>query len=56
VRRPYFGTTILGGIALGTIIAVAVAGVAPIAPAPNMCWYWSDPNYVSGYWDYCVAP
>jgi hypothetical protein len=52
-RRPYYGT-ILGGIALGTVIAVAVAGTPPEAPAPNMCWFWSDPSYSQGYWDYCV--
>ncbi len=55
VRRPYYGT-ILGGIALGTVIGVAVAGTVPEAPAPNMCWFWSDPSYSQGYWDYCVAP
>jgi hypothetical protein len=55
VRRPYYGT-ILGGIALGTVIGVAVAGTVPEAPAPNTCWFWSDPSYSQGYWDYCVAP
>jgi hypothetical protein len=54
-RRPYYGT-ILGGIALGTIVGVAIAGTAPVAPAPNMCWFWNDQSYTQGYWDYCVAP
>jgi hypothetical protein len=49
VRRPYFGT-IVGGVALGTLIAVSVA---PVAPAPNLCWYWADPSQTQGYWDYC---
>jgi hypothetical protein len=49
VRRPYFGT-IVGGVALGTLIAVTVA---PAAPAPNLCWYWVDPSQTQGYWDYC---
>jgi len=49
VRRPYFGT-IVGGVALGTLIAVTVA---PAAPAPNLCWYWADPSQTQGYWDYC---
>jgi hypothetical protein len=53
--RPYYGT-VLGGIVLGTIIGVAIAGTAPVAPAPNMCWFWTDPNYTQGYWDYCNAP
>ena len=49
VRRPYFGT-IVGGVALGTLIAVTVA---PVAPAPNLCWYWADQSQTQGYWDYC---
>ena len=52
-RRPYFGT-IIGGVALGTILTVAAIGVAPAyAPAPNTCWYWADPSQTTGYWDYC---
>jgi hypothetical protein len=51
-RRPYFGT-IVGGIALGTIITAAAIGVPPAAPAPDLCWYWADPDQTTGYWDYC---
>ena len=51
-RRPYFGT-IIGGVALGTLVTVAAVGVAPAAPAPGLCWYWADPSYTEGYWDYC---
>ena len=53
--RPYYGT-IVGGVALGSLIVVSSMGVAPIAPAPNMCWFWTDPSQMSGYWDYCQAP
>jgi hypothetical protein len=53
-HRPYYGT-VIGGIALGTLIGVA-AGAVPVAPAPNMCWYWADSGYNQGYWDYCVQP
>lgn len=53
--RPYYGT-IIGGVALGTIIAVSAASVAPVAPAPNMCWYWVDSAQIQGYWDYCTPP
>jgi hypothetical protein len=49
-RRPYFGT-IVGGVALGTIIAVAAAPA--VAPAPGLCWYWADEYQSRGYWDYC---
>jgi hypothetical protein len=51
-RRPYYGT-IIGGIALGTIIGVATYGLAPRPPRPDLCWYWADPVQSSGYWDYC---
>jgi len=54
VARPYYGT-IIGGVALGTMIAVT-AGAVPVAPADNMCWFWADSAQVNGYWDYCVAP
>ena len=50
--RPYFGT-IIGGIALGTILGVAAYGVPPAPPAPGLCWYWADPSLTQGYWDYC---
>ena len=49
VRRPYFGT-VVGGVALGTMIAVAAV---PAVPAPGLCWYWADPSQTQGYWDYC---
>jgi hypothetical protein len=49
VRRPYFGT-IVGGVVLGTMIAVSVV---PPVPAPGLCWYWADPSQAQGYWDYC---
>ncbi|MEH2528442.1 MULTISPECIES: hypothetical protein [unclassified Bradyrhizobium] len=55
VPRPYFGT-VVGGIALGTIVAATVAGTTPVAPAPNMCWFWVDSSQVQGYWDYCTPP
>lgn len=50
--RPYYGT-IVGGVALGTVIAVAAGNAAPAAPAPGLCWYWSDSSRTRGYWDYC---
>jgi hypothetical protein len=53
--RPYYGT-IVGGVALGTMIAVTAMGTAPAVPAPNMCWFWADAAQMSGYWDYCQAP
>jgi len=55
-RRPWFGT-VVGGVALGTIVTAAAIGAAPAyAPAPGLCWYWADPSLTTGYWDYCTAP
>ena len=51
-RKPYYGNFV-AGVALGTVLAVGAVGIAPIAPASNLCWYWSDPAMINGYWDYC---
>lgn len=56
VARPYYGAAIIGGVALGTVIAVSAAHAVPVAPGPNACWYWSDPTESRGYWDYCTPP
>lgn len=53
VRRPYFGA-VIAGVTLGAIVTVAVAAVAPRAPSPDLCWYWSNNARTRGYWDYCV--
>ena len=52
VQRPYYGT-IIAGVALGTLITVAAIGAVPPRPAPDLCWYWADPEGAQGYWDYC---
>src|SRR5437763_5192221 len=45
VRRAYFGT-VIGGVTLGTLIAVSAYGVAPPPPDPDLCWYWADPAQI----------
>jgi hypothetical protein len=50
--RPYYGR-VIAGVALGTIIGVAVVGAVPPRPAPDLCWYWVDRYRDRGYWDYC---
>lgn len=53
-RRPYYGT-IIGGVALGTILAAsAYYAYASAPPAPGLCWFWADADEQQGYWDYCV--
>lgn len=51
VRRPYYGT-VVAGVALGTVVAVA-ATRAPAPPSSNLCWYWTNSSQTKGYWDYC---
>ena len=51
-HKPYYGS-VIAGVALGTLIGVTAAGIAPPPPAPNLCWYWSNPYRNQGYWDYC---
>ena len=52
IQRPYYGT-IIGGVALGALLAATAYGVIPTAPADGLCWFWADDNLVQGYWDYC---
>lgn len=49
-KRAYYGT-VIGGVALGTVLGAAA--YSAVAPAPNLCWYWADPAMTRGYWDYC---
>jgi hypothetical protein len=51
-RRPYYGN-VIGGVALGTILGVAIAGSVPRARSSDLCWYWTNPARTHGYWDYC---
>jgi hypothetical protein len=51
-RKPYYGEFI-GGVILGSIFAANGVGVVPLAPQPDLCWYWADPYMYRGYWDYC---
>ena len=51
-KKPHYGK-VIAGVTLGTIIAATAVGVVPVAPAPNVCWYWTNPVKDKGYWDYC---
>jgi hypothetical protein len=37
-------------VTLGTLIAVTTP---PPPPSPALCWFWSSPAHIQGYWDYC---
>jgi hypothetical protein len=47
------GGAIAAGAAIGVLGAGAAAAYAGSAPAPGMCWYYSDPSYRQGFWDGC---
>src|SRR5271166_2847964 len=45
------GGAIAAGAAIGVLGAGAVAWSQ--APAPGLCWYYTDPSQRSGFWDAC---
>jgi hypothetical protein len=48
------GGAIAAGAAIGFVAAAGAAAYASsAAPAPGMCWYYTDPYRRSGFWDYC---
>ena len=47
------GGAIAAGAALGFVAAGAAVYAATPAPAPGMCWYYTDPYRRAGFWDYC---
>jgi hypothetical protein len=51
-RRPHYGT-IIGGIALGALLAGSAYAYAERPPGPGLCWYWADRYQRQGFWDYC---
>ena len=58
VRPPAYrwgpGGAIAAGAAIGFVAAGAAAAYATSpAPAPGMCWYYTDPYRRAGFWDYC---
>ena len=48
------GGAIAAGAAIGFVAAAGAAAYATsVAPAPGMCWYYTDPYRRAGFWDYC---
>jgi len=47
------GGAIAAGAAIGFVGAATAAAWAGAAPAPGMCWYYTDPSRTQGFWDYC---
>jgi hypothetical protein len=47
------GGAVAAGAAIGFVTAATAAAWAGAAPAPGMCWYYTDPSRRQGFWDYC---
>ena len=47
------GGAIAAGAAIGVLAAGAAVAYAGAAPAPGLCWYYTDPSYRNGFWDAC---
>jgi hypothetical protein len=47
------GGAIAAGAAIGFVTAATAVAWAGAAPAPGMCWYYTDPSQRQGFWDYC---
>jgi hypothetical protein len=47
------GGAIAAGAAIGFVAAGTAAAWAGAAPAPGMCWYYTDPSRTQGFWDAC---
>lgn len=47
------GGAIAAGAAIGFVTAATAAAWAGAAPAPGMCWYYTDLSRTQGFWDYC---
>jgi hypothetical protein len=47
------GGAIAAGAAIGVLAAGAAVAYAGSAPAPGLCWYYTDPSYRNGFWDAC---
>jgi len=47
------GGAVAAGAAIGYVSAKTAVVWAGPAPAPGMCWYYTDASRKQGFWDYC---
>lgn len=47
------GGAIATGAAIGFVAAATAAAWAGAAPGPNLCWYYTNPSQIQGFWDAC---
>src|SRR5437879_12030116 len=46
------GGAIAAGAAIGFVTAATAVACAGAAPAPGMCWYYTEPSRIQRFWDY----
>ncbi|WP_029356543.1 hypothetical protein [Bosea sp. 117] len=49
--RP--GGAIAAGAAIGFVAGAAAASLAGPPPQPGYCWYYTNPQRTTGFWDVC---
>ena len=47
------GGAVAAGAAIGFIAGAAAVSVAGAAPKPGYCWYYTNPQKTTGFWDVC---
>ncbi len=47
------GGAVAAGAAIGLIAGAAAVSVAGAAPKPGYCWYYTNPQKTTGFWDVC---
>ena len=53
-HRPGYGWRPGGALAAGAAIGfLTAAAAASAAPAPGLCWYYTNRARTAGFWDYC---
>ncbi|ADH89436.1 conserved hypothetical protein [Ancylobacter novellus DSM 506] len=47
------GGAVAAGAALGFLTGVAAANLVGPPPQPNYCWYYTNPQRTTGFWEPC---
>jgi len=47
------GGAVVAGAAIRFVEARNAPAYAGAPPASGMCWYYTDPSRIQGFWDYC---
>lgn len=57
ITNPYrywpSGGAVAAGAALGFVAGAAAASLAGPPPQPNYCWFYTNPQRTTGFWEPC---